>query len=171
MPSLGEFIASTQSTALQAILRHWHGARGASRLPSFASLRLYELSGDINRMWVYRYDRKTGGFTGRLAGDQVAQAFGKDFRGMPLEEAHSAKTYLWVHRTLTRVVAEPAIYRSGGNLYSQAGQMIPGERIALPLAEDGITADGVLGVSDYIDPKLAGPFELINEKESWLSLG
>ena len=106
MPSLGEFIASTQSAALQAILRHWHGARGASRLPSFDQLRLYELSGDINRMWVYRYERKSGSFSGRLAGDQVAKAFGKDFRGMPLEEAHSAKTYLWVHRTLTRVVTE-----------------------------------------------------------------
>ena len=170
MPSLGEFIASTQSAALQAILRHWHGARGASRLPSFDQLRLYELSGDINRMWVYRYDRRNGSFTGLLAGDQVAKAFGKDFRGMPLEEAHSAKAYLWVHRTLTRVVAEPAIYRSGGNLYRQAGQLIAGERIALPLANDGINPDSVLGVSDYVDPKLTGPFELLNEKETWLSL-
>lgn len=170
MPSLGEFIAATQSPALQAILRHWHGARGACRLPSFDQLRLYELSTGINRMWVYSYNRKNGTFTGRLAGDQVARAFGKDFHGMPLEEAHSAKAYLWVHRTLTRVVAEPAIYRSGGDLYRQAGQLIPGERIALPLADDGINADGVLGVSDYIDPKLTGPFELLNEKESWLSL-
>ncbi len=170
MPSLGEFIASTQSAALQAIMRHWHGARGACRLPSFEQLRLYELSGGINRMWVYRHNRKNGSFTGLLAGDQISQAFGKDFRGMPLEEAHSAKTYLWVHRTLTRVVSEPALYRSGGNLYLQAGQLIAGERIALPLAQDGITADSVLGVSDYVDPKLSGPFELLNEKESWLSL-
>ena len=170
MPSLGEFIASTQSAALQAILRHWHAARGASRLPSFEQLRLYELSGEINRMWVYRYDRRTGSFTGRLAGDQVAKAFGKDFRDMPLEQAHSAKAYLWVHRVLTRTVTEPAIYRSAGTLYHQAGQDIPGERIALPLAEDGLTSDGVLGVSDYRDPQLSGPFELITEKESWLSL-
>jgi len=170
MPSLGEFIASTQSTALHAILRHWHAARGASRLPSFDQLRLYEFSGGINRMWVYRYERKTGRFTGRLAGEQIAKAFGKDFQGLPLEEAHSAQAYLWVHRALTRVVSEPAIYRSAGTLYRQAGQDIPGERIALPLADDGLNSDGVLGVSDYRDPKLSGPFELITEKESWLSL-
>lgn len=170
MPSLGEFIASTQSAALQAILRHWHGARGASRLPSFDQLRLYELSSGINRMWVYRYERRTGSFTGRLAGDQVARAFGKDFRDMPLEQAHSAKAYLWVHRVLTRTVTEPAIYRSAGTLYHQAGQDIPGERIALPLADDGVNCDGVLGVSDYQDPKLSGPFELITERETWLSL-
>jgi hypothetical protein len=170
MPSLGEFIGSTQSAALQAILRHWHAARGASRLPSFEQLRLTELSAQINRMWVYRYDRRTGRFTGRLAGDQVARAFGKDFQGLPLEEAHSAEAYLWVHRTLTRVVTEPAVYRSAGTLYRQAGQDIPGERIALPLADDGINSDGVLGISDYRDPHLQGPFELINEKESWLSL-
>jgi hypothetical protein len=170
MPSLGEFIASTQSAALQAILRHWHGARGASRLPSFDQLRLYELSSGINRMWVYRYDRRTGSFTGRLAGDQIARAFGKDFQGMPLEQAHSAKAYLWVHRTLTRIVTEPAIYRSAGTLYHQAGLDIQGERIGLPLADDGINCDGVLGVSDYQDPNLTGPFELLTEKETWLSL-
>ena len=113
---------------------------------------------------------KTGSFTGRLAGDQVAKAFGKNFSGLPLDEAHSAQTYLWVHRVLTRVVTEPAIYRSGANLYRQAGQLIPGERIALPLADDGVNADGVLGISDYRDPGLQGPFELLNEQESWLSL-
>jgi hypothetical protein len=170
MPSLGEFIASTQSAALQAILRHWHDARGASRLPSFDQLRLSALSGPINRMWVYRYDRKTGRFTGRLAGDQVAKAFGKNFQGLPLEEAHTAEAYLWVHRVLTRTVTEPAIYRSAGTLYRQAGQSIEGERIALPLADDGLVIDGVLGVSDYRDPQLSGPFDLITEKETWLSL-
>ena len=71
---------------------------------------------------------------------------------------------------LTRIVTEPAIYRSAGTLYHQAGLDIQGERIGLPLADDGINCDGVLGVSDYQDPNLSGPFELITEKETWLSL-
>jgi hypothetical protein len=170
MSSLGDFIESVQSPALQAVLRHWDDARGGQRLPSFDGLRLYELSGQISRMWVYRYDAGTGRFTGRLAGDQITKVFGKNFRNLPLEDAHSAADYLWVHRYLTRVVTEPAIYRSAGNLYRQAGRLIEGERIALPLADNGVQGNGVVGISDYRDPHLEGPYQLITENELWLSL-
>jgi hypothetical protein len=137
-------------------------------MPSFEQLDLPSLPGPMRRMWVYRYD--AGRFTGRLADDKISKALGKNFHNLPLEEAHTAATYLWVHRVLTRVVTEPAIYRSGGSLYRQAGQLIAGERVGLPLADDGITGDGVLGISDWRDPHLEGPFELLNENESWLSL-
>jgi hypothetical protein len=121
-------------------------------------------------MWAYRYDTATGRFTGQLSGDQIAKSLGKNLRGLPLEEAHSAETYLWVHRVLTRVVTEPAIYCSSGNLYKQAGRLIAGERVALPLSANGSQGDGVMGISDYRDPHLAGPFELLNENEAWISL-
>jgi hypothetical protein len=164
-----EFIGSTQSYALKAILRQWDMARGANLLPSFEQLQLATLSQQVKRMWVYRY--ADGRFTGWLADEQLSKALGKSFQGLPLEEAHSAQAYLWVHAAMTRVVTEPAIFRSGGNLYrSGSGQLIPGERIALPLADDGVHANGVLGVSDYRDPQLQGPFELLNEQEDWLSL-
>jgi hypothetical protein len=157
-----------QSVALKEVVRHWDSVRGANLMPSFEQLQLSTLSDPITRMWVYRYD--CGRFTGRLADDQIAKAFGKSFSNLPLEEAHTAVTYLWVHRVLTRAVTEPAIYRSSGNLYRQAGQLIEGERIALPLADNGITGDGVLGVSDFRDPQLVGPYELLNENESFLPL-
>ncbi|MEO8301861.1 MAG: PAS domain-containing protein [Rhizomicrobium sp.] len=170
MSSLDGLLGSIQSSALKDIVRHWDAARGDAILPSFESLQLSALSGPVNRMWVYRYDGQSKRFTGRLSGDQITKAFGKNFSNLPLEEAMTASDYLWVHRYLTRVVTEPAIYRSGGNLYRQAGRLIAGERIALPLADDGLTCDGVLGISDYRDPHLDGPFELITEQEIWLSL-
>jgi hypothetical protein len=169
MSSLDGFLESMQSSALKDIIRHWDQMRGGKVMPSFEQLQLAALSGPINRMWVYRYEG--GRFTGRLVGDQIAKTFGKNFQGLPLEEAHTAAAYLWVHRVLTRAVTEPAIYRSSGNLYRQAGQLIEGERIALPLASDGITGDGVLGVSDYRYPHLEGPYELLNENEYFLPLG
>ena len=151
-------------------MRHWDAARGRRLLPSFEQMHLSSLSGPVNRMWVYRYDRDTRRFSGRLSGDQITKAFGKNFRALPLEDAMSAKEYLWVHRVLTRIVTEPAIYRSGGNIYRRAGRLIAGERVGLPLAEDGMNADGILGVSDYRDPHLEEPFELLNEQEAWLPL-
>jgi hypothetical protein len=168
MSSLDEFLASLQSVALKQIVRHWDRVRGDNLMPSFEQLDLPSLPGPMRRMWVYRYD--AGRFTGRLADDKISKAFGKSFHNLPLEEAHTAATYLWVHRVLTRAVTEPAIYRSSGNLYRQAGRLIVGERIALPLADNGVTGDGVLGVSDFRDPDLEGPCELINENETWAPL-
>lgn len=170
MPSLDGFIESMQSVALQKIVRHWDTVRGPNLLPSFEQLQLPSLSDQINRMWVYRYDNAGKRFTGRLSGDAITKAFGKNFRALPLEDALSARDYLWVHNCLTRIVTEPAIYRAGGNLYRQAGRLIEGERVGLPLADDGVHGDGVLGVSDYRDPHLEGAFELLNEDERWLTL-
>jgi hypothetical protein len=157
-----------QSVVLKQILRHWDSARGGNLMPSFEQLQLSSLPDPIRRIWVYRYEG--GRFTGRLADDKISKDIGKNFHNLPLEEAHTAATYLWVHRVLTRTVTEPAIYRSSGTLYRQAGRLIAGERIALPLAGDGITGDGVLGVSYFREPDLEGPCELINENEAWLPL-
>jgi hypothetical protein len=103
-------------------------------------------------------------------GEQITKSFGKSFRGLPLELAHTGAIYLWVHQALTRVVAGPSAYRSSGRLYKQAGRIIEGERIALPLASDGRTADGIVGASWFMDPYLEGPIELMAENESWCPL-
>jgi hypothetical protein len=166
--SVLEYAQIIQSPALQAIVLQWNAVRGGNLLPSFGKLHLSEIS--IKRIWVYRYDADTRRFTGLLSGDQITKAFGRNFRGLPLEDAYSASDYLWVHQCLSRVVTEPAIYSSSGNLYRQAGRVIEGERLALPLATDGRRGDGVLGISDFRDPHLTGPLELLNENEAWLSL-
>lgn len=46
----------------------------------------------------------------------------------------------------------------------------PALRIALPLASDGRTGDGIVGASWFLDPYLEGPIELMAENESWCPL-
>jgi len=164
------FLASIEAPALRAITQHWNGARGSALLPSWETLRLEQLPQQTKLIWLYAYDPGTGKFTGRLSGEQITKAFGKSFRGLPLELAHTGAIYLWVHQALTRVVNEPAAYRSAGKLYKQAGRIIEGERIALPLGSDGRTGDGVIGASWFMDPYLDGPIELLAENESWCPL-
>ncbi|HWU56554.1 MAG TPA: PAS domain-containing protein [Rhizomicrobium sp.] len=168
--SFDAFVRSLASPALKDIALHWGVARGANTLPSWEQIDLQALRAEVSLIWVYRYDAQTGRFTGRLAGDRITKALGKNLRGLPLDDAHSAKDYLWVHRYLTRVVTRAMGYRSAGKLYKQAGRFIEGERIALPLASDGANADGVLGASDYRQPHLEGPFEILTENEVWESL-
>lgn len=164
------FLASIQSPALRAIAHAWDDARGRALLPALEALRLEDLSQPARLLWVYAYDAEAGKFIGRLSGEQITKAFGKSFRGLPLELAHTGAIYLWVHQTLTRVVAEPAAFRSSGRLYRQAGRIIEGERIALPLGSDGRNGDGIVGASWFVDPYLEGPIELLADNESWCPL-
>lgn len=168
--SFDAFVRAITSPALQEIARHWGGARGANVLPAWEQLNFGEVGTQISLIWVYRYDSVTGRFTGRLAGDRITKGLGKNLRGLPLDDAHSAQDYLWVHRYLTRVVTQTMGYRSAGKLFRQAGRFVEGERIALPLASDGTRADGVLGASDYRHPHLEGPFEILTENEVWESV-
>jgi len=166
--SFEAFAQAVTSPALKDIVLDWGKARGANALPAWEQLDLQ--GAEVSLIWVYRYDAATGRFTGRLAGERITKALGKSLRGLPLDDAHSAKDYLWVHRYLTRVVTEVMGYRSAGKLFQQAGRFIEGERIALPLAGDGVNADGVLGASEYRHPHLEGPFEILTENEVWQSL-
>ena len=164
------FSQAIASPALQEVARSWARARNGTPLPSWEDIELEELGAPISLIWVYRYDIQTGRFTGRLAGDRITKGFGKNLRGLPLDDAYCAKDYLWVHRYLTRVVKEAMGYRSAGRLFEQAGRFVEGERIALPLASNGQVGDGVLGASDYRQPHLEGPFEILTENEVWQRL-
>lgn len=168
--SFDAFARAVTSPALREIARLWGQARGSHAMPAWEQMTLGELGTQISLVWVYRYDPQTGRFTGRLAGDRITKGLGKNLRGLPLDDAHNAQDYLWVHRYLTRVVTETVGYRSAGRLFKQAGRFVEGERIALPLASDGHLADGVMGASDYRHPHLEGPFEIITENEVWETL-
>ena len=168
--SFEAFSRAITSPVLQQSALRWDRARGDHPLPAWENMTLGDAAAQISLIWVYRYDIQTGRFTGRLAGDRITKGLGKNLRGLPLDDAHSAKDFLWVHRYLTRVVREAMGYRSAGRLFQQAGRFVEGERIALPLASDGMRADGVLGASDYRHPHLEGPFEILTENEVWESV-
>jgi hypothetical protein len=165
--SFDAFAQAITSPVLRTVAHHWAAARSGNPLPAWEALRLGELGASVSLIWIYHYDRATGRFTGKLAGDRITKGLGKNLRGLPLDDAHSAQDYLWVHRYLTRVVMEGVGYRSAGRLFRQAGRTIEGERIALPLASDGWLADAVMGASEYRHPHLEGPFEIITENEVW----
>jgi hypothetical protein len=161
------------SADLLAVANHWNAVRGSQPMPAWKQLRPSAMAAQLSRTWCYKYDRQSGQFTGRLAGNRIEWGFGKTFRGCRLEQIFSPKTASLVQAAMGRIVLEPALYRNRGRLFRQGQYVIEGERIMLPLAEDGIHADGVLGVSAY-DYPLAnpayGPVELLSDAEEWYSL-
>jgi hypothetical protein len=142
-------------------------------MPSWQNLNPSTMVHELPIVWAYRYDRITRRFTGRLAGDKICQIFGKNFRGLPLEEVHPPQALPWVQTLLSRVVLEPAVYRGTGRVFRQLDRYGLGERIVLPLSTDGVEADGILGATEYHYPRASDVHPTIDEQaeaEEWFAL-
>jgi hypothetical protein len=168
-PDFDSFIARIKSAGLLAIALHWREARSNKRIPAWADLTPSAISPYLTQLWSFRYDRQADEFIARLAGNRIMMATGHSFRGTTLKELHPPAIYKMSHEAFTRIISEPAVYRCAGPLFRAGGKIIEGERIVLPLAEDGEHADGLLGASEYQVPTATGPFELLSENPEWYS--
>lgn len=170
--SFAEFHSSLASPRLQAIATHWNAVRGGAAMPSWEQLQPSKIAPYLAMIWVWKYDRASGEFTGRLAGSLITRAFEQNFRGIALRDAHPPEVLAWVEPALTRVVCGPNLYRNSGNLFRQSGRITQGERIMLPLASDGEHGDGILGASCY-GPLLTArsdDMELLRDREEWFAV-
>ena len=50
------------------------------------------------------------------------------------------------------------------------GDPVLGERIGLPVSHDGISANAVLGASDFEHRSVSGPVELVIENMEWFAI-
>jgi hypothetical protein len=167
--SFGSRIASP---ALRAVAGHWNQARRACRMPAWSELSPAVIAPHLGLIWAFKYDRHSGEFTARLAGNRMTGGSGKSSRDTPLRDLHPPQAFAWIQAGLTRVVCEPACYRSYGRLFRADGRTVAGERIVLPLGHDGSGADGALGASYYDLPvtQAVQDIELIQDIAEWFPL-
>lgn len=147
--SFEAFVGAVASPALKRIACHWNDARGFRRFPGWRDIKPSAIAAQLPLLWSYRYDREKGLFTGRLAGERITAIFGRSFRDLPMSEAYPPEAYPAFFARSERVVLEPALMRGHGAIYAHMGRAGMGERILLPLADDGEQGDGILGATDY----------------------
>lgn len=165
-PPSGDFetlLSRIESPALSAVAQLWDVARGRKRMPCWNDIPFSALPPYRKHLWAYTYDPKSGVFTGHLAGQMWGRWAGVEFYGKRLEDVHSPLNYTTAYQVLTEVATTPLASRSSGRIFKSDDYTVTGERIILPIAEDGQTAGGVLGASDYVPPPLMGTLELILE--------
>jgi hypothetical protein len=167
--SFGDFFSRIASSELQNVARHWNKVRGARAMPGWRDIQPSQIAAQLPLIWVYRYDRNTDLFTGRLAGDQIEQIFGKSFRGTPMKDIYPAGEYPWLFARAKRVVCEPSLFLGSGMVFRHVERIGKGERIMLPLADDGADGDGVLGATVY-EPRRSAPAEDAPEIEQWFAI-
>jgi hypothetical protein len=163
------FLASIHSEDLRKVAKHWNEVRAARPMAAWHDIRPSAIAAQLTSVWVYRYDRETDTFTGRLAGDLIEQMLGKSFHGTPMREIYPAADYPRLFARAKRVTCEPALDHGHGTVFRHVDRYGEGERIMMPLGDDGIHGDGVLGATVY-DFHRGTPNDVAAETETWFPL-
>lgn len=141
-------------------------------MPAWTDIKPSAIAGQLSIVWSYKYDREKDEFIGRLSGDRIVEIFGKNFRGLSLAEIHPPEAVPRIFRLFKRVVSEPALQEFKGIVFNQLNRVGIGTRVLLPLSADGVTGDGILGVTEYLirraDPN--AHVEAAPDEERWFSL-
>lgn len=143
------FHAAIEHPALRAVGEHWRAACGAKRMPSWGDIDPAVIKQHLPIIWSWKYDRATGAFTGRLAGEYITEAFGRQLRGVAMEDFFAGREYETVLARFKKIVDGPAFMHCTGRVFAHAGLVGRGERIALPLADDGQRCSGIIGATVY----------------------
>ncbi|HWT97981.1 MAG TPA: PAS domain-containing protein [Terriglobales bacterium] len=146
---LQAFITRIAAPELVAIARHWGEARNGKRMPAWRDIDPVKIAPYLPIVWSWRYDRENDTFIGRLAGDAINRTFGKSLRGARLQDFFSPDGFPKVYQRHMRIIGDPAFSRDHGAVFHHVDGVGLGERIVMPLAEDGEHADGVFGATTY----------------------
>ena len=149
MTNLAALQATLQSPALKLVFDHWLDARKGRLMPAWRDIDPAVIGIYLPKVWAWRFDPERDTFIGRLAGEDILAVIGCRIHGRPLEDCFSAENAAIVLPRHRHVIGGPKIMRTSGRVYMMTGRHGTGERIALPLADDGVTGDGVLGVTEY----------------------
>lgn len=167
-----EFCGAIMSPDLQAVAEHWNEARADRALPGWKDLSPKRIAKQLTSIWSYTYNFQGDEFTGRLAGDRIVGIFGKTFRGVPMSQIYPTKDFPKLFDRCKRVINEPSLFHGHGMVFMHLGRPARGERIILPLGDDGMCGDGVLGATVYPTGSSSANSHLDfqEECESWFAL-
>jgi hypothetical protein len=143
------FKALMEDRRLSLVFEHWLAARRDKPMPAWSQIDAVAIAPALPTVWAWRFDRSTNQFRGRLAGEEVLAKLRPRFRGRLLEEVFRPEVLGIVKARYCRIVDESACVHLRGSLLLSDRTEVLAERIMLPLAENGVDADGVFGVTIY----------------------
>jgi hypothetical protein len=147
--SYAAFIGAIKEPALIDVVTHWNEARGSRRLPAWRDLDATVLGRRLPIIWAWHYDAALDSFIGRLAGEEIVAVLGRSIRGRRIETCFPSEAVPLILARYRRVVHDPCFMRGHGRVFAPVGGSGIGERVVLPLGDDGLHADGILGATVY----------------------
>lgn len=167
--AFADFRAAIRSDDLLQVADHWNAVRGTRRMPGWSDINPRAIARQLPIVWAYTYHSEANSFAGRLSGERIAEKFGKNFAGVPMRDIYPPKDYPRLFARAKRLVTEPALYRGEGLVFQHLENFGYGERIMMPLAANGETADGLLGATTY-EAQRGFPPRGASETDYWFKL-
>jgi hypothetical protein len=147
--SFAEFFQSIVSDDLKAVATHWNEARGERAVPTWEQIRPSAIQKQLPIIWSYRFDVERDDFMGRLAGNAITQIAGAQFKDAWMSDLRPPQLFPRALARTKRVITEPSFYRGLGLVYMTPSKKYYGERIAMPLANEAMTCEGVFGATEF----------------------
>lgn len=167
--SYDRLLAAIKAPELNVVATHWQAVRGDRLMPAWSDIDAVALRDALPIVWAWRYDTARKTYIGRLAGEDVVAVVGGNVRNRAIEDCFSAAALPVIRGRLDTVLAGPSLMHGSGTVYVRHGYSGSGERVILPLASDGLHADGVLGATLYrfgIKPTVQDGITFDPEQES-----
>lgn len=137
------------SPSVKLLFDHWHAVRGDRLMPAWRDIDALVVAPIMPVLWSWKYQRADNSFIGRLAGEEINAILGKSMRGARMEDFYKGCDLERLFQRHWRVVCDPCIVLCHGLIFSHVDRQGVGERIMLPLAEDGRLGDGLIGATVY----------------------
>lgn len=132
---------------LALFLEHYLDVRGLRLMPRRKDIDALRLGPVLPYIWLSDYEKAHNTFRYRLAGEEVNAVFGARITGLLLSDMVMGERFSAVNGLFLRVLNERMALHAEGPVYRCTDRMTLGERLVLPLSSDGVTADGLVGVT------------------------
>lgn len=122
---------------LQRLFEYWRGQRRGRPMPSIRDIDPIDISWALSRIFLIDYT-PSDGFVYRLAGEEIASAFGHaNLKGLRLADVVTRpERQVAVETAWRRAVEEHCLIAMKGMVYYGANRTAMGERLVLPLTND-----------------------------------
>lgn len=138
---------------LHALLRYWLSLKGNDEVPDRRDFDPARVPALLSRFWIIRREAETGRYKFLLAGEQIRALFGRRVADIYVDDLFGEHESV-MHIALGEVIDTPAIHYAVGPLYRAGMYPLHTERLALPMAENGVV-NTVYGVTLYQRPTAA----------------
>ncbi len=133
--------------ALRQLAGYWLAQRGDRAMPARADIDPLDIPWALARIWLCDFLPEEQRFRFRLAGERIDSFWAMSLRGRHLDEIVPVANYDQASGPFLTAVRGPTIVHDYCEIRLANEMYATGERIILPLSDDGERVSGLLGAS------------------------
>lgn len=133
--------------AINRVVVWWFDKRGERQMPALSDINPVEISSALKQVWLCDRLPNSERFRYRITGEAINEFWGCNLSGKHLDEVVPPERHASLAKKLRLTVQLPAIVYDRACLSLTEEVTKNGERIILPLSDNGRTVNALLGVT------------------------